>query len=204
MVADTPTAAACSNVRFAGLRTRWSALVAAYSANAPAHQPKTSSPGRNPWTLGAHGLHDPRDVRAGHHLLGPAQPRGQAHHEGRAAHELPSRPRATDAAWTRTSTSGRRPMAGRSMSRAWSTAVEPYRSWTIACIWGSRFLLLRGRTVYALVCTMYTLEPSTVYAVKPYPCEATMKPPPERTPHGDTERGRQPTHAATANDHVTG
>ena len=47
MVADTPTAAACSNVRLAGFGTKWSSPAHAYSAKAPVHQPNTSSPGRN-------------------------------------------------------------------------------------------------------------------------------------------------------------
>ena len=47
MVADTPTAAACSKVRLAGLSTNWSSLADAYSAKAPVHHPNTSSPGRS-------------------------------------------------------------------------------------------------------------------------------------------------------------
>ena len=45
MLADTPTAAASSNVRFAGFAMNWSSLAAAYSAKAPGDQPNTSSPG---------------------------------------------------------------------------------------------------------------------------------------------------------------
>ena len=62
--ADTPTAAACSNVRLAGFGRKWSAGPTAYSANAPAHQPKTSSPGRSPCHATAHSLHGARDVGA--------------------------------------------------------------------------------------------------------------------------------------------
>ncbi len=38
-------AAACSKVRLAGFRTKWSSRAQAYSASAPWHQPNTASPG---------------------------------------------------------------------------------------------------------------------------------------------------------------
>ena len=51
VVADTPTAAACSKVRLAGLVDEAGPRLAdAYSAKAPVHQPNTSSPGRRPFT----------------------------------------------------------------------------------------------------------------------------------------------------------
>ena len=43
----SPTAADCSNVRLDGLGRRLFAAAPAYSANAPAHRPNTSSPGRD-------------------------------------------------------------------------------------------------------------------------------------------------------------
>ena len=46
MVAETPTAAACSNERLVGLGTNWSSLADMYSAKAPAPHPITSSPAR--------------------------------------------------------------------------------------------------------------------------------------------------------------
>src|SRR2546423_12176447 len=44
--AESPTAADCSDVRFVGLGSRLLSAAHTYSANAPLHQPKTSSPGR--------------------------------------------------------------------------------------------------------------------------------------------------------------
>ena len=51
MNADTPMAAACSNVRLAGFVVSASSEVDAYSAKAPLHEPKTSSPGFSRVTL---------------------------------------------------------------------------------------------------------------------------------------------------------
>ena len=89
VVADTPTAAACSKVRLAGFSTKWSSLADAYSANAPVHHPKTSSPGRSCVTSLPTASTVPAMSVPGNLVLRLAQSRGHAHDERRARHEDP-------------------------------------------------------------------------------------------------------------------
>ena len=51
MTAETGTAAACSKLRFAGIRASLSGSVEAYSANEALHVPNTASPGSSPVTF---------------------------------------------------------------------------------------------------------------------------------------------------------
>ena len=125
-VADTPTAAACSKVRLAGLRTSCASGTAASSANAPAHQPKTSSPGRSRSTPVPTASTVPAISVPGMGCFGLRRPVAKRMTNGEPDTRIQS-PRWTDAAWTRTRTS---PSAscGASMSRASRTSAEPYLS----------------------------------------------------------------------------
>ena len=67
----------------------WVALAWAYSAKAPAAQPKTSSPGSKFGHVAADGLDGPGDVGAGNRVLRLAQPGREAHDERGPGHEDP-------------------------------------------------------------------------------------------------------------------
>ena len=154
MVADTPTAAACSKVRLAGFcdevgpRAR-----VANSANAPAHQPNTSSPGRRLRHVLADRFDGPRDVRPRDGVLRRAQPGGHAHDERRAGHEDP----VAEVDGCRVDADQHLVCAdsGMSMSRACRTSAEPYLSWTIAFIWCLASPLRRGAYGVRVVCMAY-------------------------------------------------
>ena len=88
-MAETPTAAACSKLRRAGLAARWSSGAEANSAKAPEVQPKTSSPGLEARDAAADRLDGPGDVRARNGLLRATQAGRHAHEEGAALHDQP-------------------------------------------------------------------------------------------------------------------
>ena len=104
MVADTPTAAACSKVRLAGLRTNWSSLAVAYSAKALVHQPNTSSPGRRPFTSVPTASTVPAMSVPGTRYFGLRSPVAIRMRNGEPVMTITS-PTWIDAAWTRTRTS---------------------------------------------------------------------------------------------------
>src|SRR6185437_4091690 len=72
--AESPTAADCSDVRLVGSGRRSLAAAHAYSANAPLHQPNTSSPGRNSLTLRPTASTRPAISSPGISRLGPRNP----------------------------------------------------------------------------------------------------------------------------------
>ena len=89
MVADTPTAAACSKVRLAGFGTKCvfaRGRVLGEGARAPAEHVVTRSEPRH---VLADRLDRPRDIRPRNPVLRLAQSGGQAHDEWRASHEDP-------------------------------------------------------------------------------------------------------------------
>ena len=89
VVADTPTAAACSNVRLAGFATNWSSLarrVLGEGAGAPAEHLVARAKALD---VLADRFDRARDVRPRDRVLRLAQPGGHAHDEGRAGHEDP-------------------------------------------------------------------------------------------------------------------
>ena len=126
MVADTPTAAACSKVRLAGLSTKWSSLADAYSAKAPVHHPNTSSPGRSPFTSLPTASTVPAMSVPGTRFFGLRSPVAIRMRYGEPVMTITS-PTWIDAAWTRTRTS-LSPIWGFSMSRDSRTSAEPYLS----------------------------------------------------------------------------
>src|ERR1019366_2195824 len=138
-------AVACSKEMLDGFNASPYSDADAYSANAPRHQPNTSSPGRNRVTpaptastcpatsvprIGFFGLRNPYDAA------------------GRAMYGRPlmiaESPGLTAAAQTRTKTSWS-PIAGLSTFLSSRTSLEPYRSWTIA------FMVSTARTVVGAV-----------------------------------------------------
>ena len=79
VVADTPTAAACSNVRLAGFLMNWSSLARAYSAKAPGAPAEDLVARSKAVHVAADRLDHTRDVRARHRVLRLAQPGREAH-----------------------------------------------------------------------------------------------------------------------------
>ena len=111
VVADTPTAAACSKLRRAGFGRNWSSGARANSAKAPAHQPNTSSPGRRRWTSLPTASTVPATSVPGIGCFGRRRPVASRMRYGDPVIRIQS-PTWMDAAWTRTRTSSS-PMAGR-------------------------------------------------------------------------------------------
>ncbi len=136
--ADTPTEAACSNVRLAGFSRNWSSVARAYSANAPATHPKTSSPGRRRVTSLPTASTVPATSVPGTRFFGFRSPVARRMMNGEPVMRIQS-PTWIDAAWTRTSTSSS-PISGLSISCASRTSAEPYRSWTMAFMVGLPWL----------------------------------------------------------------
>ncbi len=126
MVADTPTAAACSKVRLAGFSTTWPSLADAYSAKAPVHHPNTSSPGRSCVTSLPTASTVPAMSVPGTWFLGLRSPVASRMRYGEPVMTITS-PTWMDAARTRTRTSWS-PISGGSMARGARTSAEPYLS----------------------------------------------------------------------------
>src|ERR1017187_2867176 len=128
------TAAASSNETLAGFSASASSDAAAYSANAPRHQPNTSSPGRSRVTPAPTASTCPATSTPRTGFFGLRSPYNGA---GRAMYGRPlmiaQSPGLTAAARTRTNTSWS-PIAGLSISLSSRTSPEPYLSWTIAFI----------------------------------------------------------------------
>jgi hypothetical protein len=89
--AATGTAAACSNVRLAGLSTILSSRAQRYSANAPSPVPNTSSPGWNCVAFVPTASTRPEMSVSGIGLPRPAQPHRYARHVRSTRHLVPVR-----------------------------------------------------------------------------------------------------------------
>ena len=130
MTAAVGTAAACSKVRLAGLRTTVPATHT-YSAKAPLLvPPNTVSPGRRSVTVAPTASTVPAKSAPGTGCLGRRSPAAGRAMYGRPVTAYHSAG-FTDDERTRTSTSSS-VRSGWAMSWSWSTSGDPNRWWTIA------------------------------------------------------------------------
>ncbi len=145
-----------------------SSLALAYSAKAPAHHPKTSSPERSAFTSGPTASTVPATSVPGTWLLGVRSPVAKRMTNGEPVMTIQS-PTWTDAACTRTRTSSPA-IVGLSISRVSRTSADPYRS----CVIAFKIVLASSpphwkRTMYA-TCVWRTLLRTT------YTCQAPRLP----------------------------
>ncbi len=123
-MADTGTAAACSNVRFDGLRVSLSSRAAAYSAKPPRLTPNTSSPTANLVTFAPTAVTVPATASPGTRFFGPRRPKPMMRiRYGRPVMECHV-PRSSPAACTRRSTSSGS-ISGLSMSVRCHVSLGP-------------------------------------------------------------------------------
>ncbi len=123
VVADTPTADACSKVRLAGFLMNWLSGPWMYSANAPLPHPKTSSPGRRRVTALPTCSTVPATSVPGTRFFGLRSPVAKRMTNGEPVIRIQS-PTWIEAAWTRTRTSSAA-ISGLATSSSRSASWEP-------------------------------------------------------------------------------
>ena len=119
-----PSVAAPSKERSAGFGTKWLSSARTYSANAPSHQPHTSSPGRKRVTFAPTASTTPAASVPRIGFVGARIPFPMIRTMNGLARMMCQSCGLTEAARTRTSTSSS-PTAGRSISLSSRTSAEP-------------------------------------------------------------------------------
>ncbi len=157
------SAAACSNVRLAGLGATLFSAAHANSAKAPRTNPNTSSPGCSPCTSAPTVSTTPAASVPTTGIFGLVSPIPMSRATFGSPRTMCQSAGLRAAAWTRTSTSSA-PTSGRSVSTSRSVSGGPNRSWTMAFMGCLLRRIVRARGTAPVASSMSLEQPGWIAA----------------------------------------